>query len=82
MRFLDLEAMAARHSFSVSFLRILIRKEGCPHYRKDRKIWLEEDEFANWFTCHYRVGEQCTVNHDKSIDDILISVLDGLQHIT
>lgn len=78
MAFLDIMAMSQKHSFSKSFLRELIRQEGCPHYRRGRKIWFDEDEFNSWFAEKFKSDSKNRNQQSLTIDEIISQALDGI----
>jgi hypothetical protein len=68
MKIRTLKDLSAEKNIPVSTLRNFIR-EGMPHFRTGRKIYVSPDEFDSWFDTRFRV-----VNDKQSQDlDSLIN---------
>ena len=76
MAFVDLKTVVEIHSFSKSLLREFI-KMGCPHYRKDKKIWLDHDEFCKWFSDSFRVESKSETT--GNIDQMMTEFISGIE---
>ncbi len=68
---IDLKTLSKLNSISVSKLRQLI-KQGMPHYKMDRKILIDPDEFFEWFELRFKVKSTQQSNQiDKIVEETL-----------
>jgi hypothetical protein len=73
MTLVDLKTLAVKTALSVFTLRKLIKK-GMPHYRVERKILINPQEFEDWFQ-RFKAGSIQVPDNignlvDKSIEKI------------
>ena len=70
MKLVDLKILAEQTSLSVFTLRKLI-KTGMPHYRVERKILIDFQEFEIWFQQFKSGSKQAPDNIGNLVDESL-----------
>ena len=70
----DLKTFAEKTSLSVHTLRKFAR-QGMPHYRVGRKIFIDQQQFETWFAAQFRN------NNDQNNDDLDQIVNDAISAI-
>lgn len=74
MEFWTIKKVAEEKSVSVSTLRQFL-KMGLPHFKPKRKIYIDPDEYDDWFSKFRNTTKSSSsTDFDKIIDDALSSV--------
>ncbi len=66
MKLSDLKSLSIEKNISVTTLRRFL-KRGMPHYRPDRKIYVNPHEFDEWFKNAFRADQQRTTTSTNSL---------------
>jgi hypothetical protein len=74
MKLKNLKAIAQEQSLSIHTLRKFAR-QGMPHYRVGRKIFIDQTQFEAWFAARFRN------NDDQKNDDLDKIVTDAISAI-
>jgi hypothetical protein len=76
MELKTLKAIAKEQSLSIHTLRKFAR-QGMPHYRVGRKIFIDQTQFETWFAAQFR-GHSDESNNElsKIIDEAVAAILD------
>ncbi len=74
MKLYDLKTLSMEKNISITSLRRFLKK-GMPHYRPDRKIYVNPTEFDEWFIATFQANH---IETAKSIDTLINNTLDAL----
>jgi hypothetical protein len=74
MKLKTLKTVAHEQSLPIHTLRKFAR-QGMPHYRVGRKIFIDQEQFESWFTAQFRS------NNDQNEDDLDQIVNDAISAI-
>lgn len=74
MELKTIKAVAQEQSLSIHTVRKFAR-QGMPHYRVGRKIFIDQTQFKSWFAAHFRT------DNDKKDDDLDKIVNDAISAI-
>jgi hypothetical protein len=75
MQLKTLKAIAKEQSISIHTLRKFAR-QGMPHYRVGRKIFIDQQQFDTWFAAHFRTyNDQNEGDLDKIVSDAISAII-------
>ena len=74
MELKTLKAIAKEQSISIHTLRKFAR-QGMPHYRVGRKIFIDQEQFETWFATHFRNNND---NKDDDLDQIVNDAISAI----
>jgi hypothetical protein len=75
MELKTLKAIAMEQSLSIHTLRKFAR-QGMPHYRVGRKIFIDQEQFESWFAAHFRTyNDKKDDELDKIVNDAISAII-------
>lgn len=75
MELKTLKTVSQEQSLSIHTLRKFVR-QGMPHYRVGRKIFIDQQQFETWFAAHFgNNDDQNEDDLDKIVSDAISSII-------
>ena len=75
MKLKNLKTVAQEQSLSIHTLRKFAR-QGMPHYRVGRKIFIDQQQFETWFAAQFRNNtDQNDDDLDKIVNDAILAII-------
>ena len=75
MKLKNLKTVAQEQSLSIHTVRKFAR-QGMPHYRVGRKIFIDQQQFETWFAAQFRNNtDQNDDDLDKIVNDAISAII-------